>query len=130
MRIAIFGVGAMGSVYAGMLAEAGNEVVAVDPWAEHTAVINADGLRVEGASGDRRVRGIRASVDARIAMNCDLYVIATKAAAVGKAACVVAPLLHGGGTVLAVQNRLRLGQASYRPFPAGRLLVRCRRGGR
>ncbi|MDA8000514.1 MAG: 2-dehydropantoate 2-reductase [Alphaproteobacteria bacterium] len=123
MRIAIFGVGAMGSVYAGMLAEAGNEVVAVDPWAEHTAVINADGLRVEGASGDRRVRGIRASVDARIAMNCDLYVIATKAAAVGKAACVVAPLLHGGATVLAIQNGLGVGESAAAHLPDGSLLL-------
>lgn len=30
MKIAIFGVGAMGSIYAGLMAEAGHEVRAVD----------------------------------------------------------------------------------------------------
>ncbi|GIS90694.1 MAG: hypothetical protein CM1200mP20_07350 [Pseudomonadota bacterium] len=32
MKIAVIGTGAMGSVYAGLLAEAGNEVWAVDLW--------------------------------------------------------------------------------------------------
>jgi 2-dehydropantoate 2-reductase len=39
MKIAVVGVGAMGSVYAGLLADAGNEVWAVDTWAEHVAAI-------------------------------------------------------------------------------------------
>lgn len=56
MRIAVVGCGAMGSVYAGLLADAGNEVWAIDAWADHVRAIAADGLRVEGASGDRVVR--------------------------------------------------------------------------
>ena len=56
MRIAIVGAGAMGSVYAGLLGDAGNEVWAIDPWDEHVAAIREHGLRVEGASGDRVVR--------------------------------------------------------------------------
>ncbi|KDC26180.1 ketopantoate reductase PanE/ApbA domain protein, partial [Bordetella bronchiseptica F4563] len=35
MKIAIMGCGAMGSVYAGLLAANGHEVIAVDRWAEH-----------------------------------------------------------------------------------------------
>ena len=35
MKIAIIGTGAMGSVYAGLLADAGNEVWAIDIWTEH-----------------------------------------------------------------------------------------------
>ncbi|HIO02634.1 MAG TPA: 2-dehydropantoate 2-reductase, partial [Alphaproteobacteria bacterium] len=35
MKIAVIGVGAMGSVYAGLLADAGNEVWAIDVWREH-----------------------------------------------------------------------------------------------
>ena len=61
MKIAILGVGAMGSVYAGLMAEAVHEVWAVDVWQEHVDVINSDGLRVEGASGNRVVQGIRAT---------------------------------------------------------------------
>ena len=56
MRIAIVGAGAMGSVYAGLLGDAGNDVWAIDPWAEHVAAIREHGLRVEGASGNRVVR--------------------------------------------------------------------------
>lgn len=54
MRIAIVG-GAMGSVYAGLLGAAGNDVWAIDTWHEHVSAIRAGGLRVEGASGDRVV---------------------------------------------------------------------------
>ena len=46
----------MGSVYAGLLAGAGHEVWAVDRWREHVEAIRENGLRVEGASGDRMVR--------------------------------------------------------------------------
>ena len=64
MRIAIIGTGAMGSVYAGLLADAGLEVWAVDAWAQHVEAIRRDGLRVSGASGDRVARP-RATTEAR-----------------------------------------------------------------
>ena len=85
-KVAIVGTGAMGSVYAALMAEAGNEVWAVDTWTEHVDAINAIGLRVEGASGDRVVRGIRAVTELAEAEPCDLYVIATKGSGVGAAA--------------------------------------------
>ena len=66
MKIAIIGVGAMGSVYAALLAEAGHEVWAVDPWQEHVEAIVTKGLRVEGASGDRIINGINATVNALV----------------------------------------------------------------
>ena len=56
MKIAVVGTGAMGSVYAALLAEAGNEVWAVDTWAEHIRAIQENGLCVEGKSGDRTLR--------------------------------------------------------------------------
>ena len=52
----------MGSIYAGLLADAGNEVWAVDVWREHVAAIQSGGLRIEGASGDRIVR-LRATTE-------------------------------------------------------------------
>jgi len=77
MEIAIFGLGAMGSVYAGLMAEAGHEIWAVDIWQDHVDGFNQTGLRVEGASGDRVVQGIKATANAEDAGNCDLYVLAT-----------------------------------------------------
>ena len=44
------------SIYAALFASAGNHVSAVDVWGAHVDAINASGLRVEGASGDRRVK--------------------------------------------------------------------------
>lgn len=104
-KIAIIGTGAMGSVYAGLLAANGNEVWAVDTWAEHIAAIDADGLRVTGASGDRTVR-LHASTRAADAGVCDLVVIATKADGVVAAAESAAPLVGPDTAVLAIQNGL------------------------
>jgi 2-dehydropantoate 2-reductase len=77
VRIAIVGAGAMGSVYAALLGDAGNDVWAIDPWAEHIAAIREHGLRLEGASGDRKVR-VSATSDPGDVGEVDLVVIATK----------------------------------------------------
>jgi len=110
MKIAIFGAGAMGSVYAGLMAEAGHEIWAVDVWQEHVDAINADGLRVEGASGDRVVRAIHATSNAADAGACDLYVLATKASGVGPAAKNIAPLMGPESMVITIQNGLGAGE--------------------
>ena len=103
MKIAVVGTGAMGSVYAALLADAGNEVWAVDTWAEHIDAIKANGLRVEGASGERTVR-IGATMDPAEVGICDLVVIATKAQDVAAAAASVAPMLGNHSLILTIQN--------------------------
>jgi 2-dehydropantoate 2-reductase len=105
VKIAVVGAGAMGSVYAGILGDAGNEVWAVDVWAEHVEAINRDGLTVDGASGERTVR-IRATSDAGDVGVCDLVVIATKARDVEQAAERARPLLGPRTVVLPIQNGL------------------------
>ena len=109
MKIAIIGVGAMGSVYAALLAEAGHEVWAVDPWQEHVEAIVTKGLRVEGASGDRIINGINATVNVTDVGPCDLCIIATKASQVAAAACAVAPVIGTNALVLTIQNGLGAG---------------------
>jgi 2-dehydropantoate 2-reductase len=105
VKIAVVGAGAMGSVYAGLLASAGHEVWAVDRWQEHVDAIRERGLRVEGASGDRVVR-VRATTDATEVGEAELVLIATKAMDV-KAASESARVLVGPGTlVLSIQNGL------------------------
>lgn len=123
MKIAIVGAGAMGSVYAGLMAEAGHEVWAVDPWREHVDAIARDGLRLEGASGDRVVRGINATTDAAAAGDCDLYVLATKAAGVGPAARAIAPLMGPESIVVTIQNGLGAGERIAGHMDAGRVLL-------
>ena len=105
MRIAIIGAGAMGSVYAGLLASAGHEVWAIDTWREHIDAIRAGGLRVEGASGDRTVQ-VHATTDAHDVGPCDLVIIATKAMHVAQAAESANTLLGPETVVLSIQNGL------------------------
>jgi len=105
VKIAIVGAGAMGSVYAGLLAAAGNEVWVVDTWTEHVDAINARGLRVEGASGDRTV-GVRATADAREVGPAGLVVVATKAPDVEAAARAAVPLVGPETVVVPIQNGL------------------------
>ena len=110
MKILVMGVGAMGSVYAALLADAGHEVCAVDTWREHIDAINAQGLRLEGASGDRVVTSIRATTDVTDVGPCDLCLIATKASAVGAAARAAAPVIGADALVLTIQNGLGSGE--------------------
>ena len=104
-RVAIVGCGAMGSVYAGLMADAGHEVFAVTLWPDHAQAMRDSGLRVEGASGDRLVR-VRASTGTDGIGPCDLVVIATKAFDVEAAARSTLPLLGPETVVQTIQNGL------------------------
>ena len=103
MKTTVVGTGAMGSVYAALLADAGNEVCAVDTWAEHIAAIQANGLRVEGASGARTVR-LNATGDPSEVGLCDLVVVATKAHDVAAAAASAGPMIGPETLILTIQN--------------------------
>ncbi|MCB1741503.1 MAG: 2-dehydropantoate 2-reductase [Gammaproteobacteria bacterium] len=122
MKIAIVGTGAMGSVYAGLLASGGNEVWAVDLWQEHVDAINRDGLRVEGASGDRTVR-LSATSNIADVGECDLVVIATKASGVAAAAASIEPLLRDDTLILTIQNGLGAGERISRHRDPGNILL-------
>ena len=102
MKIAVIGTGAMGSVYAGLLAEAGNEVWAVDLWREHLDAIRDRGLRIEGASGDRTVRSLNVTDSPDAVGICDLVIIATKASGVGAAAASIASIVGKDSLVLTI----------------------------
>lgn len=123
MKIAVFGVGAMGSVYAALLADAGHEVVAVDVWQAHVDAINQHGLRVEGASGDRTVTSIRATAEPAEAGQADLFIIATKASGVGSAASAVRPLMGKDSLVLTIQNGLGAGERIAEHMPTDNVLL-------
>ncbi len=104
-KVGIIGTGAMGSVYAALMADSGHDVVVIDSWGAHVDAINRDGLRVEGASGDRTVP-IRASDNSADAVDRDLVIIATKLDGVEEATRAVAPVLRPDTAVLSMQNGL------------------------
>ena len=115
MKIGMIGAGAMGSVYGALMADAGHEVWMFDKWQEHVDVMNRDGLRLEGASGDRVVK-VSATTDASTAGPCEMAIVATKghdtAAALGAGQAMVGletmvlSLQNGLGNVERIQALL------------------------
>ena len=104
-KIAVVGCGAMGSVYAALMVDAGHEVYAVTLWPDHAEAMAKKGLRCEGASGDRTV-AIHASTTTDGIGPCDLVIIATKSFDVEAAARSCLPLLGPETIVQTIQNGL------------------------
>jgi 2-dehydropantoate 2-reductase len=122
MRIAIVGAGAMGSVYAALLAEGGNDVSVVDVDAAQVEAIRARGLRVTGASGDRTVL-VDATTSAAEVGAVELVVLATKSMDVAAAARSAAPLIGEDTTVLTIQNGLGAADVVAAIVPPEQLMV-------
>jgi 2-dehydropantoate 2-reductase len=121
-RIAIVGSGAMGSVYAGLMADAGHEVFAVTLWEDHADAMARNGIRVEGASGDRVAR-----VNARTTTDgigvVDLVIIATKSHDVEAAAYSARELIGPKTVVQTIQNGLGSPERVAPILGANRLIV-------
>lgn len=121
MRITIIGCGAMGSVYAGLLADAGNELIVVDPWQEHMDAISEAGLRVEGISGDRTVK-IQAMTEPD-GQTADLVILAVKSAQVEAASIVAQKFMTDETDILTIQNGLGAADVVALNVGADRLIV-------
>lgn len=102
MRLAIIGAGAMGGVLGYYLA-AHADLVLIDPWAEHVAVISAEGLRCErdDALG---VRPVRAVADPAQAGPVDAAFVLVKARQTPWAAEAARQCLAPGGVAYTLQN--------------------------
>ena len=106
MKIAIIGTGAMGSVYAALLADnGGHDVWAIDSWQDHVDAMNTNGLRVEGASGDRTVK-LNATSNPGDVSDVDLVIVATKYDGVGDAAKAALQIAKPDAPILTIQNGL------------------------
>ena len=123
MKIAIVGTGAMGSVYASLLGKAGHDVWAIDTWQEHIDVISASGLSISGPSGRFVVDNLHVGGSPEDAGSCDVWVIATKAAAVEDVAAEIAPLLGPDSVVMAFQNGLGAGERVARHIPPEHIVI-------
>ena len=107
MKILIYGTGAMGSIYAALFKEAGYDVYAVDPWKDHINSINLNGLKIEGASGNRIVKNIKALNIIPKDIFFDLIIVATKASGIEKAALEISKIDQvNNSNVLTIQNGL------------------------
>lgn len=104
MKVAVVGCGAMGSIYAGLFAAAGLDVLAVGRNRAHMEAIETGGLRITGASGDRLVR-LRAFTRAPAEI-VDLLILAVKAGQVTTAAAEAAAMVDSSTRILTIQNGL------------------------
>ena len=90
MKICIVGCGAVGSLFAGHLAKAGEvEVWAYDVWKEHTGAIRAHGLRLTGAA--EFTARLNATSDPSDLPRCDYGIVATKASCTSRGSEVEIP---------------------------------------
>ena len=105
MKIAIVGAGAMGSLYGGLLREAGANVRLLDIWQAHVDAINERGLTIESEKGKRMVR-IPAVTQAEAIGAVDLAIIFVKSTVTEAAAETSAGLVGKTGMVLTLQNGL------------------------
>ncbi|MBT3582087.1 2-dehydropantoate 2-reductase [bacterium] len=103
MKILVFGAGAIGSLFAGLLVKADFNTVLVGR-SEHVAAINAYGLRMEGVIQD--TLKIPAYTNLEQVKDIDLIILATKAYDTQKAMEQIAPILKPETRILSIQNGL------------------------
>ncbi|MCZ2403675.1 2-dehydropantoate 2-reductase [Paenarthrobacter sp. Z7-10] len=122
-KVTIIGAGAMGSVYAGLMRDAGHEVHGVTLWPDHAAAVTENGLRVHGASGDRTVRLASMTTTTDCIGRSDLVIIATKAFDVEAAALSARSLIGPRTVVQTIQNGLGSADRVASVLGADRLAV-------
>lgn len=105
MRVCILGAGGLGSLVGGMLAESGVRVTLVGR-AEHAEAIRAEGLRVTGLGGERRIdRGLDAVSDVeRLRGPFDALILCVKAKDTTSALRAANALRDDVGVALSLQN--------------------------
>jgi len=105
MRIAILGGGgAMGGLFGGYLARAGNDVTLIDVSKPAVDAINGSGLSIEEKDGSTPVIAVSASSDPAAVGPVDLIINFVKCYHTEAAVKSAAPMFHGETAVLSLQN--------------------------
>ena len=105
MRIAMLGAGAMGSVFGGQLAAAGNDVVLINVDEDYVSTVNTNGLVLE-KDGVESVVSVRAENSAANLQPVDLLIVLVKSFNTEDAMRASTNLLRAGTMVLSLQNGL------------------------
>ncbi len=102
-RIYVIGAGAMGGFYGGLIKRAGYDVSLIDVREDHVAIINRDGLKVEGVRGNHVIK-IPAYATHEGLEPCDLAIIFTDSNAIREAAATAKAVLKADGFAMTLQN--------------------------
>ena len=103
MKIVVIGPGAMGCLFAALLAESGSEVLLLDHRADRAECLNREGIRIEGVSGEHHVR-VPVSVLPADTVGADLFLVCVKSYNTRAAVEAVKPHLKDEARVLTLQN--------------------------
>ncbi len=122
MKITVIGSGAMGCLFGGLLAEAGQQVQLLDIWPDHVKVLNENGLSIIRDGGKRVIR-VQATTDSSSIRETDLAIIFVKHSQTEDAAKTAAKLLGDTGYILTLQNGM--GNAEIIARTAGSKRVIC-----
>ncbi len=106
MKIVILGAGAMGCLYGGHLAEGGNDVWLLDVWQQHVDAINSLGLSIEGLSGNRLIKSIKATTKPSDVGIADLVIVFVKSTITDLAISDNKEIFDSSTAVLTLQNGL------------------------
>jgi 2-dehydropantoate 2-reductase len=118
MRIAVVGAGAMGSLYAGMLARAGRDVWLVGRSPAHVEAVRSDGLRLHiPNSGEEWRVAVRATTDPAEVGPVDVVLFLTKAYDLQAAASSARPLFGPATWALPLCNGLGAVEAVAAALP-------------
>ncbi|WP_346777925.1 2-dehydropantoate 2-reductase [Paraburkholderia sp. Ac-20340] len=123
MDVAILGAGAMGSLFGGLLAEAGHDVTLVDIDDAHLEAIRRDGLRMATDAGERVVTKLHVCRPEAAQRAPELLIVFTKTMHTEAALAAASALIGPHTTVLSLQNGLGNVERLARSVPRERILV-------
>lgn len=104
MRVAVLGAGAIGSLFGGMMARSGVDVILIGR-KEHVEAVRRSGLRIEGKEETFTVR-VKATTNPLEAGKVDVVFLTVKAYDTRAAAVDAKPLLKSDSLVVCMQNGL------------------------
>ena len=105
MKVAVIGAGAIGSLFGGLLTEAGADVWLVDVWRDHVDAITTRGLSIDREGSTRTVRA-KATTDPAQVGQADLIIVLVKSPDTAAAASAVRAVAGPEGVLLTLQNGL------------------------
>ncbi|WP_028225722.1 ketopantoate reductase family protein [Paraburkholderia ferrariae] len=123
MQIAILGAGAMGSLFGGLLAEAGHDVTLLDIDEAHLAAIRQNGLRLSTDAGERVVRQLTVLRPESASAAADLLIVFTKTLHTAAALEAARAALGPQTALLSLQNGLGNAERLVRFAEPARVMV-------
>jgi 2-dehydropantoate 2-reductase len=121
-RWAILGSGALGSVFGGRLALAGNDVTLIDPYTDHMDRVASEGLVLRAPDGSEVTAHPRATPDPATVAHADVVIVLTKSWATRDAAASFRHAVDDTSWVVTLQNGLGAGETLAAVFGPNRVV--------